>query len=114
MTFFAVITALLCIVKIVKLHTRQHPVWHQYVIFYTASLECTIGYVSIGQYCSTNVLSLSCYIGTLVNLFSRQISTRYIHKQYQSSLETFFCLQRLHELCPFNILKRERILLLEH
>lgn len=43
LTFFAVITALLCIMKIVKLHTRQHPVWHQYVIFYTASLECTIG-----------------------------------------------------------------------
>ncbi|KAK3098801.1 hypothetical protein FSP39_023251 [Pinctada imbricata] len=29
--------------KIVKLHMVRHPAWHQYVIFYTASLECTIG-----------------------------------------------------------------------
>ncbi|CAC5397648.1 unnamed protein product [Mytilus coruscus] len=43
LTFLAVITALLCIMKIVKLHSRQHPSWHQYMIFYTASLECTIG-----------------------------------------------------------------------
>lgn len=43
LTFLAVITALLCIMKIIKLHSRHHPAWHQYVIFYTAALECVIG-----------------------------------------------------------------------
>ncbi|KAJ8314734.1 hypothetical protein KUTeg_006884 [Tegillarca granosa] len=43
LTFLAVITALLCIMKIVRLHILRHPAWHQYLIFYCASLECTIG-----------------------------------------------------------------------
>lgn len=43
LTFLAVLTALLCIMKIVKLHLNHHPAWHQYIIFYCASLECVIG-----------------------------------------------------------------------
>ncbi|XP_069132813.1 uncharacterized protein [Argopecten irradians] len=43
LTFLAVLTALLCIMKIAKLHINRHPAWHQYVIFYCASLECVIG-----------------------------------------------------------------------
>ncbi|KAL5009783.1 hypothetical protein ScPMuIL_012088 [Solemya velum] len=43
LAFLAVLTALLCILKIVRLHTVRHPACHQYIIFYCASLECVIG-----------------------------------------------------------------------
>lgn len=42
LTFLAVVTAFVCILKVVRLHMMHHPAWHQYVIFYTASLECVI------------------------------------------------------------------------
>ncbi|XP_062571002.1 uncharacterized protein LOC134233018 [Saccostrea cucullata] len=42
LTFLAVVTGIVCIFKVVRLHLMHHPAWHQYVIFYTASLECTI------------------------------------------------------------------------
>ncbi|XP_005098641.1 uncharacterized protein LOC101853697 [Aplysia californica] len=39
----AALTALLCIVKLVRLHIARHPSCHQYVIFYAAALECVTG-----------------------------------------------------------------------
>ena len=38
----AVITAALCILKLVRLHMAGYPSCHQYVIFYAASFECAI------------------------------------------------------------------------
>lgn len=41
----ASITALLCLLKILRLHWVHHTTWHQYVIFYGAFAECIIGSV---------------------------------------------------------------------
>ncbi|XP_041351801.1 uncharacterized protein LOC121370558 [Gigantopelta aegis] len=43
LSFLAVITALLCIIKVVRLHMLRHQACHQYIIFYCASLESVIG-----------------------------------------------------------------------
>ncbi|XP_045196759.2 uncharacterized protein LOC123551709 [Mercenaria mercenaria] len=45
LTFLAVMTAVLCVLKVIRLHNAHHQNWHQYFIFYCASLECTIGAV---------------------------------------------------------------------
>ncbi|KAK3769753.1 hypothetical protein RRG08_046860 [Elysia crispata] len=39
----AILTSLLCVYKLVRLHVAKHPSCHQYVIFYTAGLECATG-----------------------------------------------------------------------
>ncbi|CAL1541360.1 unnamed protein product [Lymnaea stagnalis] len=39
----AILTSILCVVKIVQLHIARHPSCHQYVIFYAAALECATG-----------------------------------------------------------------------
>ncbi|KAL4233612.1 hypothetical protein ACF0H5_008294 [Mactra antiquata] len=45
LTFLALLTAILCILKVIKLHHARHQNWHQYFIFYCASLECVIAAV---------------------------------------------------------------------
>lgn len=42
LTLLAVLTCVLCILKLIKFHHAHHPDWHQYFIFYCASLECAI------------------------------------------------------------------------
>ncbi|CAG5125312.1 unnamed protein product [Candidula unifasciata] len=39
----AILTAVLCVIKLIRLHTAHHPSCHQYVIFYAAALECATG-----------------------------------------------------------------------
>uniref|UniRef100_A0A0B6Y979 G-protein coupled receptors family 3 profile domain-containing protein n=1 Tax=Arion vulgaris TaxID=1028688 RepID=A0A0B6Y979_9EUPU len=39
----AALTAVLCVIKLFRLHLAHHPSCHQYVIFYAAALECAIG-----------------------------------------------------------------------
>ncbi|KAK3600492.1 hypothetical protein CHS0354_007872 [Potamilus streckersoni] len=43
LTFLAVVTGVLCVMKIMKFHLARHQSCHQYFIFYCASLECTVG-----------------------------------------------------------------------
>ncbi|XP_052808463.1 uncharacterized protein LOC128237194 [Mya arenaria] len=45
LSFLAVLTGVLCVLKVIKLHRAQHQNWHQYFIFYCASLECAIAAV---------------------------------------------------------------------
>lgn len=42
LTLLALLTAVLCVLKVFKLHHAHHQNWHQYFIFYCASLECSI------------------------------------------------------------------------
>ena len=53
------LTALLCIVKLARLHIAQHPSYHQYIIFYAATLECITGYGSIINLLFFNILKLA-------------------------------------------------------
>lgn len=38
----ALITAVLCVARIVKLHIVKHPGFHNYIVFYCAVLECAL------------------------------------------------------------------------
>ncbi|KAH3728034.1 hypothetical protein DPMN_053980 [Dreissena polymorpha] len=41
----ALITGILCVLKLLKLHRAHHQNWHQFFIFYCATVECVIGVV---------------------------------------------------------------------
>ncbi|XP_023227638.1 uncharacterized protein LOC111628141 [Centruroides sculpturatus] len=42
LTVLGIFTLFLCIYRVVRLHTLHHPQIHQFLIFYSASLECTL------------------------------------------------------------------------
>ncbi|XP_074649313.1 uncharacterized protein LOC141904595 [Tubulanus polymorphus] len=88
MAFFAIITGLLCFVKIIKLHLNRHPTLHQYIIFYTAVIECVICSVHwlIGGYSEfdfiTQYLKLIQFL--VVCHFYWNLATRVLRKEMLS------------------------------